>query len=64
MPIANITAARDAIFGAVKSAVDASAYPTLAVYYSDVAKDKADPASPYMVVYADHTAESARHRAE
>jgi hypothetical protein len=60
MPLANIAAARDAIFGAVKAAVDASAYPTLAVYYSDVVKDGASSGEPYMVVYADHTSESQR----
>ena len=60
MPITNIAAARDTIFGLVKAAVDASAYPSLAVYYSDVVKDAADSSDPYIVVYADHTAESQR----
>ena len=36
MPVANITAARNAIYGALKTAMDASAYSALSTYYPDV----------------------------
>lgn len=39
MPVANIAAARDSILGVFRTALLASAYPTVPVFYDDQAKD-------------------------
>lgn len=57
MPIANQTAARDAIYGTLKAAIDASAYSTLPIYYPDRVKETPDGDDEHLRAFVDLTNE-------
>ena len=57
MPVTNITEARDAIYGALKAVLDASAYAGVPVFYPDVIKAKYPDDEPHIRAFADHTME-------
>jgi Bacteriophage related domain of unknown function len=54
MPISSITAARDAIYGALKTAVDASAFSSLVTYYPDVVGVMPDTTEAHLRAFLDH----------
>lgn len=57
MPIANSTAARDAIYGCLKAAIDASAYSSIPIYYPDRVKSSPNGDDEHMKAYVDLTNE-------
>lgn len=57
MPVANVTAARDAIYGCLKAAVEASALPTLPIYYPDSVKTSPDGNTNHIRAFMDLTTE-------
>ena len=57
MPIANSTVARDAIYGTLKTAVEASAFASLPVYYSDRVMTTPDGDDEYIRAFVDLTNE-------
>lgn len=57
MPVANITAARDAIYGQLKAVLDASDYADVPVFYPDAVKPKYPDHDPHIRVFTDHTME-------
>lgn len=57
MPVANSTAARDAIYGTLKDAVDASAYSAMPIYYPDRVKESPDGEDEFIRVFVDLTNE-------
>jgi Bacteriophage related domain of unknown function len=58
MPVANITAARNAIYSALKTAMDASAYSALAVYYPDVTGAIPDTSTSHLRAQVDFVDEN------
>lgn len=57
MPIANQTEARDAVYGTLKAAMDASAYSTVAIYYPDVTGAFPETDEAHLRAYMDYTDE-------
>lgn len=64
MPIASQTAARDAIYGRLKTVLDASAYSSLPVYYSDRVKTSPDGDDEHLRAFVDLTNEIQRSLGE
>jgi hypothetical protein len=58
--IASTTAARDAIYGCLKTAVEASAYSSLPIYYPDVVKASPDGEDEHLRAFVDLTNEDQR----
>lgn len=58
--IASTTAARDAIYGCLASALAASAYASIPVYYPDVVKDTPTGNAAFLKAYVDLTNEDQR----
>lgn len=57
MPVSNITAARDAIYGRLKTVLDASAYSAVRVFYPDTTAARPSDEVSHMRAYVDHTFE-------
>lgn len=57
MPLANHGEARDAIYGCLKTAVEASAYSTLPIYYPDAVKAHPDGDDSHLKAFVDFTTE-------
>jgi len=57
MPVANQTAARDAVYGKLKAAVDASAYSTVSIYYPDVTGAFPETDEAHLRAFMDYTDE-------
>lgn len=58
MPITSITSARDAIYGRLKTVLDASAYSSVRVFYPDTTAATPSDEVPHLRAFVDHVTES------